>query len=46
MAMEYPDKYGVTISALLNIKNNEGLTINLIPIEGQPVISGVLIEKL
>lgn len=46
MARAYPDKYGITIEALLKIENNQGLTINLRPIEGKTVISGVLIEKM
>ncbi|MEZ4802965.1 MAG: glycoside hydrolase family 2 TIM barrel-domain containing protein [Gelidibacter sp.] len=46
MAKTYPDKYGITISTELNIKNNQGLSINLKPIEGKTVISGVLIKKI
>ncbi|HNQ26719.1 MAG TPA: glycoside hydrolase family 2 TIM barrel-domain containing protein [Aquaticitalea sp.] len=46
MAQQYPDKYGIALSTLLNIENNERLTINLKPIEGATVISGLLIEKL
>ncbi len=46
MAKNYPDKYGITIETLLKIKNNQGLNINLRPIEGKTVISGVLIEKI
>ncbi|WP_169670675.1 glycoside hydrolase family 2 TIM barrel-domain containing protein [Flavivirga algicola] len=46
MAEKYPEKYGIEKSAKTKIKNNEGLTISLKPIQGKPVISGVLIEKL
>ena len=46
MAEQYPEKYGVEKTAIINVNNNEGLTITLKPIEGKPVISGVLIEKL
>lgn len=46
MAKEYTDKYGITQSAKIDITNNKGLTITLNPIKGQPVISGILIEKL
>jgi len=46
MASGYPDKYGITKSALITIKNNDGLNIDLKPIEGKPVISGILIEKI
>ncbi|MCK7590676.1 malectin domain-containing carbohydrate-binding protein [Subsaxibacter sp. CAU 1640] len=46
MSQQYSDKYGITVSGLLKIKNSEGLTINLKPIEGKTVISGLLIEKL
>ena len=46
MSQRVPDKYGIEISSLLKIKNNQGLTIHLKPIEGKTVISGVLIEKL
>ena len=45
MAAEYPEKYGITLEVLINIQNNQGLTIFLNPIEGKPVISGILIEK-
>lgn len=45
MAKEYPDKFGVTVEALLKIKNNQGLRINLDALEGKTVMSGVLIEK-
>ncbi len=46
MANNYPDKYGITVEALLKIKNNQGLHINLRALEGETVISGVLIEKM
>ena len=46
MSKTFPDKYGITISSMLKVKNNEGLTINLNPIEGKTVISGILIEKI
>lgn len=45
MAKTFPDKYGVTITSMVHIRNNDGLSINLKPIEGEPVLSGVLIEK-
>ena len=45
MAAEYPEKYGITHEVLINIQNNQGLTISLNPVEGKPVISGILIEK-
>ncbi len=46
MSKSYPEKYGVTLITELKIKNNKGITINLKPIEGTTVISGVLIEKI
>ena len=46
MANAYPEKYGITIEAMLTVKDNNGLTINLKPIEGKTVISGLLIENL
>ena len=46
MAAEYHEKYGITLSSKLNIEEGQGLTISLKLIEGTPVISGVLIEKL
>ncbi|WP_142785523.1 glycoside hydrolase family 2 TIM barrel-domain containing protein [Changchengzhania lutea] len=45
MANEYPEKYGITKSSTLNINDDSGLTISFIPIEGKPVLSGILIEK-
>ncbi|MBO3097776.1 glycoside hydrolase family 2 TIM barrel-domain containing protein [Gelidibacter pelagius] len=45
LANTFPDKYGVTLTSMVNIRNNEGLSINLKPIEGKTVLSGVLIEK-
>ncbi len=46
LAKTYPDKYGVTLTADMQIEKNEGLTLNLKPIEGKTVISGILIEKI
>ena len=45
MANEYPEKYGITKSSTLNIDDDSGLTISFNPIEGKPVLSGILIEK-
>lgn len=45
IANEYPEKYGITLTSIMKVDVNEGLTINLKPIEGEPVISGILIEK-
>lgn len=45
MAKTYPEKYGITIEALLKIEKNQGIIINLRPIEGNSFISGVLIKK-
>ncbi|MEN3324980.1 glycoside hydrolase family 2 TIM barrel-domain containing protein [Mariniflexile soesokkakense] len=45
MAKEYPEKYGITLTSIIKIVENEDLIINLKPIEGNPVISGILIEK-
>ncbi|MDG5491330.1 glycoside hydrolase family 2 TIM barrel-domain containing protein [Psychroserpens sp. SPM9] len=44
LAQAYPEKYGVTLQATINTK--KGITLKLKAIEGLPVISGVLIEKL
>ena len=46
MAQAYPEKYGIILTGITSAKNDEGLTIDLKPIEGEPVISGILIEKL
>ena len=46
LAAEYPEKYGVILAAIINIEGQEGLTVILKPIEGEPVISGILIEKI
>ena len=46
LAKEYPEKYGVVKSATIKIANNDGLTVTLNPIEGLPIISGILIEKI
>ena len=45
MAAEYPEKYGITLTSIINIDDNNGLTVSLKPIKGKPVISGILIEK-
>ena len=45
LAKTFPDKYGVTLTSIVNIRNKEGLSINLKPIQGKTVLSGVLIEK-
>jgi beta-galactosidase len=44
LAQSYPEKYGVTLKT--NIQTKKGLTLKLNAVEGLPVISGVLIEKL
>lgn len=46
LAQTYPEKYGVTLTTQIQIDTNKGITLSLKPIEGQPVMSGVLIEKL
>lgn len=46
LAQTYPEKHGVTLTTQIQIENNNGITLSLKPIEGQPVMSGVLIEKL
>lgn len=46
MTKNYPEKYGIEKSSIINIKNNEGVTISLNAIKGKPVISGALIEQL
>lgn len=46
LAKAYPEKYGVTLTVTLQVNNNQGLSIAQKEIEGQVVISGVLIEKL
>ncbi|WP_179351408.1 glycoside hydrolase family 2 protein [Winogradskyella vidalii] len=46
MAKEYDNKYGIKQSAIISIENNSGLTIRLNPIEGETVLSGILIEKI
>ncbi|MFD0835296.1 glycoside hydrolase family 2 TIM barrel-domain containing protein [Mariniflexile aquimaris] len=46
LAEEYPEKYGVEKSTIIIIDNSDGLTVSLKPIEGLPVISGILIEKI
>ena len=46
MAKTYEDKYGITQTSEVNITKNVGLTIQLNPIKGETVISGILIEKL
>ncbi|MAB48057.1 MAG: glycoside hydrolase family 2 [Flavobacteriaceae bacterium] len=44
LAQAYPEKYGVTLQAIIQTK--KGLTLKLNAIEGLPVISGILIEKI
>ncbi|WP_369997846.1 glycoside hydrolase family 2 TIM barrel-domain containing protein [Winogradskyella sp.] len=44
LAKAYPEKYGVTLQATIQTK--KGLTLKLNAVEGLPVISGILIEKL
>ncbi|WP_335974542.1 glycoside hydrolase family 2 TIM barrel-domain containing protein [Gaetbulibacter jejuensis] len=44
LAQAYPEKYGITLQATIQTK--KGLTLKLNAIEGLPVISGILIEKL
>ncbi|WP_040559308.1 glycoside hydrolase family 2 [Kordia algicida OT-1] len=44
LAQAYPEKYGVTLQT--KIQTKKGLTLKLNAIEGLPVISGILIEKL
>jgi len=44
LAQAYPEKYGVTLQTTIQTK--KGLTLKLNAIEGLPVISGILIEKL
>jgi len=46
MAKAYPEKYGITLSSIIEIMDDKGLTISLKAIVGAPVISGILIEKL
>ncbi|WP_411766539.1 glycoside hydrolase family 2 TIM barrel-domain containing protein [Winogradskyella sp. A3E31] len=46
MAKAYIEKYGITLSTKVEVLGNEGLSVSLKPIEGQPVISGILIEKI
>ena len=46
MSNAYPEKYGITLSSTIKIENEKGLTVSLKSIEGQPVISGILIEKI
>lgn len=45
MAKTYPDKYGIILNAMIDVVDDTGLSILLRPIEGKPVISGLLIEK-
>ena len=44
LAQAYPEKYGVTLQATIQTK--KGITVKLNALEGLPVISGILIEKL
>lgn len=46
MAKTYEDKYGISQTSEINITKNEGLTIELDPIKGETIFSGILIEKL
>lgn len=46
LAKVYPENYDIKLTSKLQIKHNKGLTISLKAIEGQSVISGILIEKL
>jgi len=46
LASEFPEKYGITKTGMISILDENGLTINLKPIKGKPVISGILIEKI
>ncbi|MBR9914163.1 MAG: glycoside hydrolase family 2 [Algicola sp.] len=46
LARAYPEKYGVTLTSNIRVNDDEGLTISLNPIVGQPVLSGILIEKI
>lgn len=46
LAVEYPEKYGVTLTSSVFVENQQGLSIALKPIAGNPVISGILIEKV
>lgn len=46
LASEYPEKYGVNIISNILIPKNEGLKITLKPVEGKPVLSGILIKKI
>ena len=45
LSSEYPDKYGVMLTKIMKVTDQQGLKINLKPIVGAPVISGILIEK-
>ncbi|MEJ2113723.1 MAG: malectin domain-containing carbohydrate-binding protein [Flavobacteriaceae bacterium] len=46
MSNAYPEKYGITLTSTIKIRYEKGLTVSLKSIEGNPVISGILIEKL
>jgi len=46
LAREYPNKYGVQEVFEVTVHNDQGLTLNLKAISGEPVISGILIESL
>ncbi|WP_299120769.1 glycoside hydrolase family 2 TIM barrel-domain containing protein [uncultured Winogradskyella sp.] len=46
IAQTYPDKYGATQIAEIDITDEKGLTIKLNPIKGETVLSGILIEKI
>jgi len=46
MVATYPDKYGIKLISKIRIDNGVGLNINLKAIEGEAVISEILIENL
>ena len=46
LANEYPEKYGVQQTFTIEITDKKGLIVQLKPLKGEPVISGLLIEKL
>ena len=46
MSQNFTDKYGITIETNVTVTNEKGLNILLKSIEGEPVISGIVIEKL
>ncbi|WP_051238748.1 glycoside hydrolase family 2 [Gaetbulibacter saemankumensis] len=46
LAEQYPEKYGVELSSTITVQNGDGLNVYLKSVEGKPVLSGVLIEKI